>query len=387
LPFLQHKKTAMKKIFFPAIICLISVAARAQNNIGIGTSTPSSSALLDISSTSKGLLTPRMTTVQRNAVATPAKGLLVYDTDLNSLYHFNGTAWAAVGGSGGSFSLPYSGSGSYNGDAFSITNLGTGSAITATASGNSVGAMEGTTNATTGGYGLLGTSSTAGSFGIGGANANGTAVYGFSAGTGTALRGVSTNGYGLLVSGNIRLTGGNTSPAEGAVLTSTDANGNAVWKQRKVAFSAVNATNESIASSVIRKIEFDMTEHNIGNGFAPYTGTVSTGSSVFTAPVTGLYNFSAGMRVIISSVSTNLETLRIEIVKNGTSVATAQSAPQNLPANSVAYPNIQRDIFLQAGDKVWITIFQSNPGELSASCSVPFIPRMSWFNGHLVFAD
>lgn len=48
---------------------------------GIGTTTPDASAKLDITSTSKGFLIPRMTTVQRSAISSPANGLLVYQTD------------------------------------------------------------------------------------------------------------------------------------------------------------------------------------------------------------------------------------------------------------------------------------------------------------------
>lgn len=57
-------------------------------------STAHSSALLDIKSTTKGLLAPRMTTVQRTAIATPAAGLLVYDTDTNSFWFYTGVAWS-----------------------------------------------------------------------------------------------------------------------------------------------------------------------------------------------------------------------------------------------------------------------------------------------------
>lgn len=61
--------------------------------VGIGTSVPHASSALDISSTSKGLLLPRMTTVQRNAIATPATGLIVFDTTLNGFYGYDGTTW------------------------------------------------------------------------------------------------------------------------------------------------------------------------------------------------------------------------------------------------------------------------------------------------------
>jgi hypothetical protein len=79
----------------------------AQQNVGIGTQTPHASAALDVSSTTRGLLAPRMTTAQRSAIASPAKGLLVYDTDINSLFHYNGSAWInlAAGGGGNGWSL------------------------------------------------------------------------------------------------------------------------------------------------------------------------------------------------------------------------------------------------------------------------------------------
>ena len=70
-------------------------------NVGIGTASPNASAILDLTSTTQGLLIPRMTTTQRNAIASPSTGLIVYDTTLLSLYQYNGTAWAAVGGGGG----------------------------------------------------------------------------------------------------------------------------------------------------------------------------------------------------------------------------------------------------------------------------------------------
>ncbi len=72
-------------------------------NIGIGTSAPAASALLDISSTTKGLLAPRMTSAQRTAIASPATGLLVYQTDgTEGLYQFKAVGgWTVIGGSGG----------------------------------------------------------------------------------------------------------------------------------------------------------------------------------------------------------------------------------------------------------------------------------------------
>ncbi len=69
-------------------------ALRAQTgNAGLGTTTPHPSAKFDIVSDSLGFLCPRMSSAQRVAINNPAAGLLVYDTDAQSHWYFNGTAW------------------------------------------------------------------------------------------------------------------------------------------------------------------------------------------------------------------------------------------------------------------------------------------------------
>lgn len=81
-----------------AILLLAVVAPiflRAQN-IGIGTNAPHSSALLDISSTNKGMLVPRLTSLQRENIANPANGLLVYDTDKISFWYYGDGAWNEI---------------------------------------------------------------------------------------------------------------------------------------------------------------------------------------------------------------------------------------------------------------------------------------------------
>lgn len=68
-------------------------------NVAIGNANTSANtvALLDLTSTTKGLLIPRMSDTQRNAIASVPTGLLIYNTTSNRLEHFNGAAWAAVG--------------------------------------------------------------------------------------------------------------------------------------------------------------------------------------------------------------------------------------------------------------------------------------------------
>jgi hypothetical protein len=70
--------------------------------VGINTTTPHVSSMLDVTSTTKGLLTPRMTFAQRNLIGTPATGLLIFQTDNTpGFYYYNGAAWTPFGGSTG----------------------------------------------------------------------------------------------------------------------------------------------------------------------------------------------------------------------------------------------------------------------------------------------
>lgn len=63
----------------------------AQNNVGIGTNTPDASSVLELQSTSKGMLVPRMTAAQRLAIPSPANSLLVYDLDSMCFFYYKGT--------------------------------------------------------------------------------------------------------------------------------------------------------------------------------------------------------------------------------------------------------------------------------------------------------
>ena len=68
-----------KKLIYLFILSFVLISGFAQT--GIGTTTPDASAKLDITSTTKGLLVPRMTSTQKAAISSPANGLLVYQTD------------------------------------------------------------------------------------------------------------------------------------------------------------------------------------------------------------------------------------------------------------------------------------------------------------------
>jgi hypothetical protein len=79
----------MKKVLFVLAVLLNSGILFAQNNVGVGTTTPDMSAILELSATDKGLLIPRLSTAQRLAIATPANSLLVYDTNVECFFYWN----------------------------------------------------------------------------------------------------------------------------------------------------------------------------------------------------------------------------------------------------------------------------------------------------------
>lgn len=81
----------MKQHLLSLIIVVSTVfPALSQNdNVGIGTTTPDATAILDVESTDKGMLIPRMNTLQRVGIVAPAEGLLVYDTDVDCFFYFS----------------------------------------------------------------------------------------------------------------------------------------------------------------------------------------------------------------------------------------------------------------------------------------------------------
>lgn len=92
----------MKNLKLQLITFTLALFASSNNTtfaqMGIGTTTPDASSMLDISSTEKGMLTPRMTSAQRTAISSPAEGLLVFDTDASLFYFYNGSIWLALEG-------------------------------------------------------------------------------------------------------------------------------------------------------------------------------------------------------------------------------------------------------------------------------------------------
>jgi hypothetical protein len=502
----------MKNYLLLVFAVTVFFTAQAQN-VGIGTNTPNGSALLDLTSTSKGLLTPRMNTAQRTGIASPTKGLLVYDTDLNGLYHYNGTAWSAVG-SGGGFSLPYEATVNLNSPAFKITNSGFGPAIQAVTTNEFGYALQATTSANYG-YGIYAYSRSPNGIGvyalvdsaiavkaesakgigvdaistdstairariIKGANADpvilvthagvgtavdassntGSAVRGFSSGStlvqgsvvginthatsgngvygsaigasgagvrgestagtgvlgysndyigvsggtlggigvnanslsGTALQGSSSSGYALATSGKVKIAGGNTSPSAGAVLTSVDGSGNAVWKQPvKVAFRATGVYPglNVIPSFTTRKMHFPSEQYDYTNSFQPTTSaSPTTDMSNFVAPLSGLYHFDFALSMQLADLSDDFESLTASIIiKRGanTIYAARSETPCCDPKGFAVNILVSSDLKLIIGDDVYVEIRQSNDADAGATIANTSFD--TYFCGSLIYAD
>ena len=81
------------KILLAFFVALFFISITEAQNVGIGTSSPQASAQLDVSSTSKGLLLPRMTSVQRDAIPGPVAGLQIWCIDCKQLQVYDGSVW------------------------------------------------------------------------------------------------------------------------------------------------------------------------------------------------------------------------------------------------------------------------------------------------------
>ncbi len=89
---LSCKFFMFEKILFYLLFSLPTIVIA--QSIGIGTTTPDTSAILDVKSTTKGFLMPRMNTTQRDAIVNPTQGLQIYNTDDRCRDTYDGSKWA-----------------------------------------------------------------------------------------------------------------------------------------------------------------------------------------------------------------------------------------------------------------------------------------------------
>jgi len=115
-----------------AALCFLAccIAAGAQDNVGIGTLTPNPKAILDLTSSTRGFMVPRMTTALRSALGTGAgaaeTGLMVFDTDSSLFYFWNGASWKYFPAKPGDYGWIISGNNMYS-SVSGNTGIGTAS--------------------------------------------------------------------------------------------------------------------------------------------------------------------------------------------------------------------------------------------------------------------
>lgn len=320
----------MKSVLLLLLISSTSLLGNAQN-VGIGTNTPHTSAMLEVTATDRGMLVPRLTSAQRNAIATPAQGLFVFDIDTGTFWFFNGGFWVNI--TQDAFNLPYLNEGSSGVPTFTIVNNGAAAAIrgVGTTGPGILGWGKGSglagvairaDNTHTSGIGLWSTT-----------NSNDANAVFSNAGTGDIIRGFSGPSAGNLVyrvlnNGTITTTGnlgvgtagtptaklevnGTVKIADGTqgsnkVLTS-DASGNASWQAppanpaattfftaEKTGNASTHQTWSGITGNHTQKVSFPARYADAGNNY-------NASTSIYTIPQNGYYFFSCRTTVELFS--------------------------------------------------------------------------------------
>ena len=90
----------MRNSGYVTVVLFLMISMLSFSQVGINNPAPDATAALDVTSTTKGFLPPRMDETARNNITLPAAGLIIYNTDTNLINYYNGTTWQALQSNG-----------------------------------------------------------------------------------------------------------------------------------------------------------------------------------------------------------------------------------------------------------------------------------------------
>jgi uncharacterized protein (TIGR02145 family) len=301
------------------ILVLLALSLRGFSQIGIGTTTPHASAALDITSTTSGLLPPRMTEAQRNVISTPAAGLIVYCTNCGAngeLEIFNGSAWVNMAG-GTAAAGPIVADAPAIG---TVTSSSSGQAVVPfTAPASNGGSSITSYTATSSPGGVTGTLSQSGSGSI--------TVTGLTNGTAYTFTVTATNGIGTSLastaSNSVTPASVPDAPAIGTVTSSSS--GQAVVPFTAPASNGGSAITSYTATSSPGGVTGTLSQS--GSGSITVTGLTNGTSYTFTVTATN------GIGTSLASTVSNSVTPLSTVVVNTTASTTLTFMAHNLGAD------------------------------------------------------
>lgn len=279
----------MVKLIFSVLFLISFSLISAQVGISTDNSAPHSSAILDVKSATKAFYPPRMTTAQKNAIVNKQIGATVFDINVNALSYYDGANWV------NSFPIPISKSISSASNLFEISNTGNGNAIL------------GSTSSLYSNYGVKGvataTSPLNQTFGVYGENLStsslGYGVYGTHEGTGSAIKGTTTdgiagdffsnNGYALSTFGKLQFTGNNA--LSGRFLKAINSSGRAEWADLlPIDYTATSVNNILNVTNTSTGNVSAISGHTYSTG----TGAAISGEVESSSGGIGVYGYNGG---------------------------------------------------------------------------------------------
>ncbi len=257
------------------------------------------------------------------------------------------------------------------GNAINASSVGTGSAGSFTVN-NSTGNANALFSTTNGAGAAVNASNTgSGSAIVASTNAGNSspAIMAISGGAGNS--GKFTGGAGLYTD-NITINTGTA--IAGAVLTSSNAGGNAIWAG-PVNFSGSGSITTTVPSASVTPIVFTTTPD-----YSSPSGAFNGG--VFTAPVAGIYHLDVAVTfsATVALVSTSSYQLQIDNVPGGTIKTSIMPIPTGSIAGTLFQNRISTDIQMTSGEQIQVGVYLSPSTSLSVLNQAPY----TYFTGHII---